>query len=87
MEKQNISLEEYRKQAFKVYRAVFITLVLAEGFSLSVFALCMLAICDKSYMLPSFIVFCVSNIGIVAALIFYVKKVQGFKHLNPDLKD
>ena len=87
MEKQDITLEEYRKQAFKVYRAVFITLVLAEGFSLSACAFCMLGILDKSYMLPSFIVFCVSNVGIIAALISYVKKVKGFKHLNPDLKD
>lgn len=87
MEKQDITLEEYKAQAFKVYRMIFIVLVLAEGFSLAVFAFCVLGILDKPFMLPAFIVFCISNIGIIAAVLSYVKKVKGFKHLNPDLKD
>jgi len=86
-EKYNLTLEEYRKQAFKEYYPFFIICVIFEGLSLMAVVFTFLSILDRKFLLPSFVLFCFCNIGTIITFVGYVKKVKGFKKLNPDLKD
>ena len=82
-----LTLEQYKKQAFKENYFFFIICVIFEGLSLMAVLFALLGILDRKFLLPAFILFCFCNIGTLITFILFVKKVKGFKKLNPDLKD
>ena len=85
-EKQELTLKEYRKTAFRKRQVFLIICMFLEMVSVVAVGLCFYGGIDRKYLLPCFIAFCLFFTIKMFTLIAYIKEVNRFKQLNPGLK-